>query len=143
MSSSLLDFGAGIAGGTAMVLVGQPLDTVKVKMQTSSSKEAPSIGGVRGLYAGSMPAICASVAEMSVMMMTYGHGQQLVAAFNGKRSASELSTVENALAGAYSGLFTSVAMTPFEHLKCRLQTLSNDRHKTTLAKTKVGKKVEQ
>ena len=35
MRDSLVDLVAGCLGGTAAILVGQPLDTVKVKMQTS------------------------------------------------------------------------------------------------------------
>ena len=35
MKESLVDLAAGCLGGTAAILVGQPLDTVKVKMQTS------------------------------------------------------------------------------------------------------------
>ena len=35
MSSAAVDLAAGCVGGTAAILVGQPLDTVKVKLQTS------------------------------------------------------------------------------------------------------------
>ena len=34
-SSAVVDLVAGCIGGTAAILVGQPLDTVKVKLQTS------------------------------------------------------------------------------------------------------------
>ena len=34
-SSAVVDLAAGCAGGAAAILVGQPLDTVKVKLQTS------------------------------------------------------------------------------------------------------------
>ena len=35
MCSAVVDLAAGCVGGTAAILVGQPLDTVKVKLQTS------------------------------------------------------------------------------------------------------------
>ena len=34
-SSAVVDLAAGCVGGAAAILVGQPLDTVKVKLQTS------------------------------------------------------------------------------------------------------------
>ena len=40
MSSAVVDLAAGCVGGTAAILVGQPLDTVKVKLQTSPELHA-------------------------------------------------------------------------------------------------------
>lgn len=58
-------------------MVSQPLDTVKVKMQTFPSmyKGMSSClletfrkdGFIRGLYAGTLPAIIANVAENSIL----------------------------------------------------------------------------
>ncbi len=60
-----------LAGGTASVYVGQPLDTVKVKMQTFPTvyrnafhcfKTTLAQEGVRrGLYAGTVPSLAAQV----------------------------------------------------------------------------------
>lgn len=65
------------SGGVALVYVSQPLDTVKVKMQTFPNMYTGMMdclgqtfrkdGFVRGLYAGTMPAIVANVAENSVL----------------------------------------------------------------------------
>lgn len=65
------------SGGVALVMVSQPLDTVKVKMQTFPSlyKGMSSClletfrkdGFFRGLYAGTSPAIIANVAENSIL----------------------------------------------------------------------------
>lgn len=61
----------------ALVYVSQPLDTVKVKMQTFPHlykgmvdclvKTFKNDGFVRGLYAGTIPAVVANVAENSVL----------------------------------------------------------------------------
>ena len=40
MTSAVVDLAAGCVGGTAAILVGQPLDTVKVKLQTSPELHA-------------------------------------------------------------------------------------------------------
>ena len=76
-----------------MVYVGQPLDTVKVKMQTFPTMYSgmyscikstlKSDGIVRGLYAGTTPAIAANVAENSVLFAAYGACQKLVMSFTG------------------------------------------------------------
>jgi solute carrier family 25 (mitochondrial ornithine transporter) member 2/15 len=64
-------------GGVACVYAAQPLDTVKVKMQTFPHlykgmidclvKTFKRDGFARGLYAGSIPAVAANVAENSVL----------------------------------------------------------------------------
>lgn len=61
----------------ALVYVSQPLDTVKVKMQTFPHlykgmshclvQTFKKDGFVRGLYAGTLPAVVANVAENSVL----------------------------------------------------------------------------
>lgn len=64
-------------GGVALVYVSQPLDTVKVKMQTFPTiytgmtdclmQTLRKDGFVRGWYAGSVPAVVANVAENSIL----------------------------------------------------------------------------
>lgn len=76
-----------------MVYVGQPLDTVKVKMQTFPhlysnmyqclKQTLRNDGIVRGLYAGTTPAILANVAENSVLFAAYGYCQKFVCKFTG------------------------------------------------------------
>ena len=72
-----IDFIGGSLGATASVYVGQPLDTLKVKMQTFP-KLYPNLpicfkqtlakeGVVRGLYAGTVPSLAANVAENSIL----------------------------------------------------------------------------
>lgn len=66
-------------GGVALVYVSQPLDTVKVKMQAFPTVYKGMMdcltetfrkdGVVRGLYAGTLPAIAANVAENSVLFV--------------------------------------------------------------------------
>lgn len=66
-----------VSGGVALVYVSQPLDTVKVKMQTFPTlykgmsnclmQTLRKDGFVRGWYAGTLPAIAANVAENSIL----------------------------------------------------------------------------
>lgn len=70
------------------------MDTVKVKMQTFPSiykgmincfvKTVKTDGIIRGLYAGTMPAVVANVAENSVLFTAYGGCQKVVSKILGK-----------------------------------------------------------
>ncbi|KAG8269421.1 hypothetical protein J6590_107776, partial [Homalodisca vitripennis] len=81
--------GAVCCGAVALVYVGQPLDTVKVKMQTfphmyrgmwdCMRQTVRYEGLLRGLYAGTVPALVANCAENSVLFAAYGACQKAVA----------------------------------------------------------------
>ena len=81
------------SGGIACVYVGQPLDTVKVKVQTFPHlyknafdcfvKTFREEGISRGLYSGTIPALIANVAENSILFMAYGQCQKVVSTFVG------------------------------------------------------------
>lgn len=76
-------------GAVALVYVGQPLDTVKVKLQTFPHMYSNMLdcmrqtiryeGVFRGLYAGTVPALVANCAENSVLFAAYGVCQKAVA----------------------------------------------------------------
>lgn len=79
LKTSLIDFTAGTLGGITGVYVSQPMDTVKVKMQTFPHlynnmgtcmvQTFKKDGLFRGLYAGAVPAVAANVAENSVLFL--------------------------------------------------------------------------
>ncbi|CAG0891596.1 unnamed protein product, partial [Darwinula stevensoni] len=128
-----IDFVAGSLGGIVAVYVGQPLDTVKVKMQafpsintgmTSTFAATLRKDGVsRGLYAGTVPALAANVAENSVLFAAYGLCQKGVAAVTGREDVLQLNPVENAVAGFCAAFFSSFTLCPTELVKCRLQAM--------------------
>ncbi|KAI5700245.1 hypothetical protein M8J75_016529 [Diaphorina citri] len=102
--------------GVALVYVGQPLDTVKVKMQTYPQLYSSMIdcckkvwrdeGLVRGLYAGTIPAILANVAENSVLFACYGFCQKIISLSTGTKNVEDMSILANASAGyGLRGLF--------------------------------------
>jgi len=76
-------------GGVASVYTGQPLDTVKVKMQTFPTLYKGMVhccketwvkeGIIKGFYAGTTPALVANMAENSVLFAGYGACQKVVA----------------------------------------------------------------
>ncbi|KRY00553.1 Mitochondrial ornithine transporter 1, partial [Trichinella pseudospiralis] len=128
----LVDFLAGTAGGIAAVYSGQPLDTVKVKMQSYPNLYRSSVGcllktfqqdQLRGLYAGTVPALVANVAENSVLFAAYGACQKAVAALVDKSERGQLNPLENACAGSLAAVFASLVLCPTELVKCRLQAM--------------------
>ncbi|CAG9803469.1 unnamed protein product [Chironomus riparius] len=129
-----IDFTAGSLGALAMVYVSQPLDTVKVKMQTFPKLYTGMVncfvttfkrdGFVRGLYAGTVPAVVANVAENSVLFAAYGVCQNFVAkTIENKKDATEITLLGNATAGFLAAFFSSFTLCPTELIKCKLQAL--------------------
>merc|ERR1719288_762619 len=128
----LIDFVAGSIGATTSVYVGQPLDTLKVKMQTFP-KLYPNLnicfretlrkeGVVRGLYAGTVPSLAANVAENSILFAANGVCQKFLAQMSGK-SVEKLSPLENGISGFLAAFWSSLALCPTELVKCRLQAM--------------------
>uniref|UniRef100_A0A0R3PE85 Mitochondrial ornithine transporter 1 n=1 Tax=Angiostrongylus costaricensis TaxID=334426 RepID=A0A0R3PE85_ANGCS len=118
-SSSSSEF----SGGIANVYAGQPLDTVKVKVQTFPHlyknwvfclRDTYRLDGIRGLYAGTVPALAANISENAVLFAAYGYCQK----------ASDVKTmtpVENAASGSLAAVFAAIVLCPTELVKCRLQ----------------------
>lgn len=128
-----IDFTAGAIGATTSVYVGQPLDTLKVKMQTFP-KLYPNLslcfkqtlhneGVVRGLYAGTVPSLAANVAENSILFAGYGACQKLVASSMGVAKVEDLSVFANGVSGFLAAFWSSLALCPTELVKCRLQAM--------------------
>merc|ERR1712227_838675 len=129
-----IDFVAGSLGATASVYVGQPLDTLKVKMQTFPQlypnlstcfkQTLAKEGVVRGLYAGTLPSLAANVAENSILFAAYGACQKLVASsLAGGCRVEDLSVVHNGLSGFLAAFWSSLVLCPTELVKCRLQAM--------------------
>nr|CAD7572709.1 unnamed protein product [Timema californicum] len=130
---AIIDFIAGSLGGTALVYVGQPLDTVKVKMQAFPQLYGGMVncfmqtlrkeGIVQGLYAGTLPAVAANVAENSVLFASYGVCQKSIMKLTNVQEVEDLSSFSNASAGFLAAFFSSFMLCPTELIKCQLQAM--------------------
>ncbi|CAJ0579138.1 unnamed protein product, partial [Mesorhabditis spiculigera] len=125
-----IDLLAGTMGGIANVYAGQPLDTVKVKVQTfphlytnwvDCLKDTYGHSGIRGLYAGTLPALAANIAENAVLFCAYGYCQKAVGAVVGHPDPKTMTTLQNASAGGLAAVFAALVLCPTELVKCRLQ----------------------
>ncbi|XP_065365330.1 mitochondrial ornithine transporter 1-like [Calliphora vicina] len=134
----LIDFTAGSLAGIAQVYVSQPLDTVKVKQQTFPKLYKNMFkcflhtyrkdGLFHGLYAGTLPAVIASVAENSVLFAAYGACQKCIAFVMDIDNVGELSALGNACAGFMAAFFSTFTLCPTELVKCKLQAVHEMKH---------------
>ena len=135
------DVVAGGLGGLACVLAGQPLDTIKVKLQTYPHLYISSLDAIRktlrqerfaGFYAGASPAVLSSVLENAVLFVCYSHCQQLVQLAVGAETQDGMSVVQQASSGALASVFSSVAITPPDRIKCKLQVYQQQNRETVI-----------
>lgn len=138
------DVVAGGLGGLACVLAGQPLDTIKVKLQTYPHLYSSSLDAIRktlrqerfaGFYAGASPAVLSSVLENAVLFVCYSHCQQLVQLAVGAETQDGMSVVQQASSGALASVFSSVAITPPDRIKCKLQVYQQQNRETVIKRS--------
>jgi len=143
----VIDLVAGSLGATASVYVGQPMDTLKVKMQTFPHLY-PTLGKclrdtwnkdglVRGLYAGTSPSLIANIAENSILFAANGVCQKFLAQMSGK-TVENLSPLENGISGFLAAFWSSLALCPTELVKCRLQAMREAHTEKGLEPPKIG-----
>jgi len=141
--SALKSFISGGVGGACCVLVGHPLDLVKVRMQTGAASASTSVfgmlsttlrkEGVRGLYRGVSAPLTAVSPMFAVSFWSYDMGQRLVKSYGQMDMSPEekmqgytLSMKEICMAGAFSAIPTTGIMAPSERIKCLLQVQANE-----------------
>ncbi|XP_054156588.1 mitochondrial ornithine transporter 1-like [Oppia nitens] len=149
LAIGFVDLMAGSAGGVANVLTGQPLDTIKVKMQTfphlynntiNCLKQTVTKDGWRGLYAGTTPALAANVAENSVLFCAYGFCQQMICQI---RQTNSCQPIDNAFAGFFAAFFSSFTLCPTELIKCKLQALRETGVQTHIGSIQLTRQILQ
>ncbi|KAL3772736.1 hypothetical protein ACHAWU_004981 [Discostella pseudostelligera] len=153
-SSALKSFISGGVGGACCVLVGHPLDLVKVRMQTTSGASATATTsvsgmlsntlrkeGIRGLYRGVSAPLTAVSPMFAVSFWSYDIGQRVVKSYgqygmsaDEKTQPYVLSMSEICMAGAISAIPTTGIMAPSERIKCLLQVQANEVEKGGKAK---------
>ena len=134
-------FVAGGFGGVCNVLVGYPLDTIKVRLQTQpkpSPGEPPLYTsavdctvktirneGIRGLYKGMASPLVGVTPIFAISFYGYEFGKKIQ-----RRSADggNLTLPQISIAGFISGMFSTTVMVPFERVKCVMQVQRNSGH---------------
>lgn len=128
------------------MLVGHPLDLVKVRMQTGGGGGAGTLKllqttfaseGVTGLYRGVSAPIIAIAPVFAVCFWGYDMGKRVVRAVSVSPNSSPndpLTISQLSVAGALSAIPTTAIMAPSERIKCLLQVQANEIAKGGVAK---------
>ncbi|GAQ11144.1 carrier protein YMC1, mitochondrial [Aspergillus lentulus] len=128
---TLKDLSAGAAGGIAQVLLGQPFDIVKVRLQTTSEYKSALDCATRifknegplAFYKGTLTPLIGIGACVSVQFGAFHEARRRLEELNKKKYADPtLSYGQYYLAGSFAGLTNSALSGPIEHVRIRLQT---------------------
>lgn len=101
----------------------QTFPLVHASMMQCVKKTIMTEGVIKGLYAGTVPALVCNIAENSILFLSYGICQKILMKFNNDRDLKELSALNNACAGSMASFVASLAICPTELVKCKLQAL--------------------
>jgi len=125
------DLFSGAVGGIVQVLVGQPFDIVKVRLQTttqysSALNAATSIYKTEGplaFYKGTLTPLIGIGACVSVQFGGFHQARRFLEGRNTSDcKPKDLSYSQYAQAGAFAGVANSVLSGPIEHIRIRLQS---------------------
>ncbi len=118
------DFIAGGIAGSASIVVGHPMDTLKVRMQTA--KGNPSIsslvvgakyGGPVSLFRGVTAPLSAACAVNAIIFSSYGWSSRLYEQYSPRNDPN----IKAFTCGSFAGLVQAMIICPIEHVKCRMQ----------------------
>ncbi|KAL4880752.1 mitochondrial carrier domain-containing protein [Aspergillus karnatakaensis] len=122
------EFVVGAAGGITQVLIGQPFDIVKVRMQVQANQTAVQVArniwkheGALAFYKGTLPPLLGVGSCISIVYTTYAALTHQIQTHNNGHPLTPLQTY---LAGGLAGLANSLISGPTEHIRIRLQTQS-------------------
>ena len=126
----LKDLLAGTAGGIAQVLVGQPFDTTKVRLQTATTKTSAidvvknllKNEGPKGFYKGTLTPLIGVGACVSIQFGVNEAMKRFFHGMNNNVKSSTLSLPQYYMCGLAGGLSNSFLAAPIEHVRIRLQT---------------------
>jgi solute carrier family 25 carnitine/acylcarnitine transporter 20/29 len=131
VKQTLKDLFAGAVGGVAQVLLGQPFDIVKVRLQTTSQYSGALDAaakiyrneGALAFYKGTLTPLIGIGACVSVQFGGFHYARRAFEAQNTEKTGSPaLSYAQYYAAGAFAGIANTVLSSPIEHIRIRLQT---------------------
>ncbi|PWN88659.1 putative YMC1-protein of the mitochondrial carrier family [Acaromyces ingoldii] len=132
ISRTTKDVASGTAGGIAQVLVGQPLDILKVRLQTAAPGTYKGLGdcasqivkreGLLGFYKGTLTPLLGVGVCVSIQFGVVEAVKRRFNAENAKVARTDLSKGQLYASGALAGLANSIVAGPVEQIRIRLQT---------------------
>ena len=134
------DLFSGAVGGIAQVLIGQPFDIVKVRLQTTdrykgavdAATQIFKNEGPSAFYKGTLTPLIGIGACVSVQFGAFNYAKRAFEARNAAVQHKPLEVVASQpkslsygqyyMAGAFAGIANTALSTPIEHVRIRLQT---------------------
>ncbi|KAG9676145.1 hypothetical protein KCU99_g4207, partial [Aureobasidium melanogenum] len=129
------DLFAGAVGGIAQVLIGQPFDIVKVRLQTTSQYSGAADAaskilkneGASAFYKGTLTPLIGIGACVSVQFGAFHYARRSFERQNAEKNGvletpQPLSYSQYYAAGAFAGIANTLMSSPIEHIRIRLQT---------------------
>ncbi|SGY13640.1 BQ5605_C010g05926 [Microbotryum silenes-dioicae] len=124
------ELAAGTIAGWAQVMTGQPFDIVKVRLQSGTQYSGAlecatrilKDEGALAFYKGTSMPLVGIGACVSLQFACLQAGKRFFASRNVGKVNPSLSLGQLYLAGAFAGVGNSIASTPVEHIRIRLQT---------------------
>lgn len=118
------DLLAGGVAGSMSVIVGHPFDTIKVRLQTSSSATMAStlLGGVGSLFRGMAAPLSTAAIVNAIIFGAYGTSSRWWDLNLPLKLEHEHDPwYKSFVCGSFAGFAQALVICPMEHLKCRLQ----------------------
>jgi len=144
-SLGVAEFVAGCIGGFAQVIIGQPFDIVKVRLQTQKAGEGMYTGaadclkkivkregGPLALWKGSLPPLIGVGAATSIQ---FGVNENTKAIMQSFTNSKDLSALHLAICGSIAGIVNTFVSAPAEHTRIRMQsqgTMLNPPYKSSM-----------
>ncbi|KAF2263493.1 mitochondrial carrier [Lojkania enalia] len=128
---TLKDLFAGAVGGVAQVLLGQPFDIIKVRLQTTQHYSGALDAATRiwkhegplAFYKGTLTPLIGIGACVSVQFGGFHYARRVFETQNTINSGRpNLSYAQYYASGAFAGIANTVLSSPIEHIRIRLQT---------------------
>lgn len=119
------DITAGFVGGATQVLIGQPFDLIKVRLQTSDSSTLKIINsvvkneGILAFYKGTLPPLIGVGACVSLQFYGFHETKRY---FLQKNKSDKLTSSQTYIAGAMAGIVNTPITTPVEQLRILSQS---------------------
>jgi solute carrier family 25 carnitine/acylcarnitine transporter 20/29 len=122
----------GAIAGMASVAAGHPADTVKAKLQLDAANQYRNAtecfrrtltqpGGLRALYRGVAPPVCAVAGVNALVFFLYSNASQVLRRVSNTPPDRDLPLAHVFLAGAFTGAVQALAISPLEYAKVHAQ----------------------
>lgn len=132
---TLIDFIGGASAGITQVIVGQPLDLIKVRLQTEGGNIGHIINeiyhesGVKGFYKGTLSPLIGMSFCIATQFTGFNFAKRVIAQSKYDSHMEKLNTFDLCLAGFFSGICYTWIMSPMELFRIKMQVKENGHQK--------------